>query len=260
MIDTHCHLTSLSVPVEEAIADLDIVVTIGTGVADCRAALALSERLASVYCAVGIHPNDAGVAADPEVRAHIEDFAGHARVVAIGETGFDTHWDRQTLSAQQEAFEWQAELARNVDKPLVLHVRDKQGTDGASRAAEAAISVAGHPRGVLHCCNGDRSLIDTALALGWYVSFAGNLTYKSATALRQAAAAVPLQRLLVETDSPYLTPVPHRGERNVPTNVRFTAAALAAVRGIEEPEMERILDDNARSFLGLLVTAGEVIT
>jgi len=245
MIDTHCHLTSLSVPVEEAIAGLSAVVSVGISLEDCRATLAISDRLATVYCALGIHPNSASAAAQPETRAAIEELAGGPRVVAIGETGFDTHWDRETLADQRQAFEWQAGLAKDLGKPLVLHVRDKQGSDTASRAAEAALKAADHRQGVLHCFNGDRGLLAAALELGWYVSYAGNLTYKSAAELRVTATLVPLERLLVETDSPYLTPVPHRGERNVPRNVRHTASALAAIREIEESEMERQLDDNA---------------
>lgn len=245
MIDTHCHLTSLDVPVEQAIAGLSGVVTVGTNAADCAAAVALSSKSSSVWCALGIHPNGASAASDPEQREAIERLARDARVVAIGETGFDTHWERETLAAQHAAFEWQARLAAELDKPMVLHVRDAAGSDGASRAAEAAIGEAGHRRGVLHCFNGDKSLLEAALALGWFVSFAGNLTYKSAAALREAAGLVPLDRLVVETDSPYLTPVPHRGQRNVPSNVRFTAQVLAETRGIEESEMERQLDENA---------------
>ena len=263
MIDTHCHLTSLDVPVEQAIAGLSGVVTVGTNAADCAAAVALSSKSSSVWCALGIHPNSASAASDPEQREAIERLARDARVVAIGETGFDTHWERETLAAQHAAFEWQARLAAELDKPMVLHsrkqkilhevggkpmvlhVRDAAGSDGASRAAEAAIGEAGHRRGVLHCFNGDKSLLEAALALGWFVSFAGNLTYKSAAALREAAGLVPLDRLVVETDSPYLTPVPHRGQRNVPSNVRFTAQVLAETRGIEESEMERQLDENA---------------
>lgn len=251
MIDTHCHLTSLTLEVDEATSGLAAVVTVGTSVEDCRSALALTRRWSHVWAALGIHPNDASAAASAANRTAIEELAPDPKVVAIGETGFDTHWDRETPAAQAAAFDWHAELAVALDKPLVLHVRDAQGTDGASRAAERAILEAGHPKGVLHCCNGDERLIAAALELGWLVSFAGNLTYKSAAQLRHAAAAVPFDRLLVETDSPYLAPVPHRGGRNQPTYVAHTAATLAELRGVEDPDLERLLDGNARRLFAL---------
>src|SRR5690606_19104952 len=144
---------------------------------------------------LGVHPNQASAAAAVETRAAIEAMLVDPRVVAIGETGFDTHWDKETLASQSEAFEWHAELAARLSKPLVLHVRDAQGRDDASRAAQAAITNAGHPLGVLHCCNGDAGLIDAALDLGWHVSFAGNVTYNSARVLHAAARTVPLDRL-----------------------------------------------------------------
>src|SRR5690606_9440866 len=139
-------------------------------------------------------------------RAAIERLADHPKVVAIGETGFDDHWQDETLATQLAAFEWHAELAKQLDKPLILHVRDRQGGSEASRAAARAIGAAGHQHGVLHCFNGDAYLYETAIELGWCVSFAGNLTYKSAVPIREVAAAAPLDRLLVETDSPYLAP------------------------------------------------------
>lgn len=251
VIDTHCHLTSMTLDVHDAIAGLAAVVTVGTSVEDARAAVALARGTPRIRTAVGIHPNTASAAASVEVRSAIEELTGLEEVVAIGETGFDTHWDRETLDVQQTAFDWHAQVAATVDKPLVLHVRDAQGSDGASRAAERAIQRAGHSKGVLHCCNGDQRLIDAALELGWYVSFAGNLTYKSAAQLRLAASAVPFERLLVETDSPYLAPLPHRGERNRPAYVVHTARVLADLRGVGEAEMERLLDGNARRLFAL---------
>ena len=172
-------------------------------------------------------------------------------MVAIGETGFDTHWDDETLESQRRAFDWQAELARRLDKPLILHVRDAQGREDASLAAAAAIREAGHRRGILHCFNGHAGLLEAGLALGWMVSFAGNVTYKSAGALRDAARAVPEDRLLVETDSPYLAPVPMRGRRNTPAYVRHTAELVAEVRGVTLDALEPVLDRNATRVYGL---------
>lgn len=263
MIDSHCHLTRLEPDtgsstaevVSDAIAGLVAVVSVGTSVDDATATLALAHAFDTVYAAVGVHPNEASATASAAVRADIERLATDPRVVAIGETGFDDHWQDETLTAQRHAFDWHAELAARLGKPLVLHVRDRQGGTDASAAAATAIRAAGHRRGVLHCFNGDSTLYEAALDLDWYVSFAGNLTYRSAAAIREVAAVVPLCRLLVETDSPFLAPVPHRGERNVPGNVRLTAAALAELRGMPPVELERVLDANAARLFGLDLAA-----
>lgn len=251
MIDSHCHLDHCPDPDAAVDADLRAIVTIGTTVARCALAVAAAERHPNVWAAVGIHPNDADEADDPDARAAVEGLAEHPRVVAIGETGFDRYWERQTPAAQQAAFAWQAGLARRLDKALILHVRDADGRDDASLAAAASIRAAGWERGVLHCFNGSVALLAAGLDLGWMVSFAGNLTYKSARALREAAAVVPLDRLLVETDSPFLAPVPMRGKRNLPAYVRYTAQVLADVRCVPLDELEPILDDNAARLYGL---------
>lgn len=245
MIDSHCHLDHCDDPAAAAANDLHAMVTIGTTLERCGAALALADSNPRVFAAVGIHPNNASDADDPEVRAGVEALARHPRVVAIGETGFDTHWERETLASQRRAFDWQAELARELELPLILHVRDRQGREDASLAAIDALRSAGWRRGILHCFNGHEGLLEAGLELGWMVSFAGNLTYKGAATLRAAAARIPAERLLVETDSPFLSPLPKRGERNVPANVRYTAARLAEVRGTPIETLERTLDANA---------------
>lgn len=250
MIDTHCHLDMCRDPEAAADNDLAAMVTVGISVDRSLAALELARRHARVHAAVGIHPNSASDAADARVRNAIESLALDPHVVAVGETGFDTHWEDETLQSQRAAFDWHADLARRTGLPLILHVRDRQGTDGASQAAAEAIRDAGWDRGILHCSNGHPRLLEVGLELGWHVSFAGNLTYKSATDLRRAAADVPLDRLLVETDSPYLTPEPRRGSRNEPANVRLTAAVLADVRGMALAELEGVLDANARRVYG----------
>jgi len=227
------------------------MVTVGTDLARSQAALAAAERHPNVYAAVGVHPNNASAAADAATREGIEDLATHPLVVAIGETGFDRYWDNETPQAQAAAFEWQADLARRTNKMLILHVRDKQGETLAHDAAHDAIVAAGHRRGVLHCFSGNERLLTAGLELGWMISFAGNLTYKSAANLRDLAREIPLDRLLVETDAPYLAPVPHRGKRNVPAWVRHTAEVLADVRGVPLSELEPVLDANAERLFGL---------
>ncbi len=254
MIDSHCHLDACEDPELAVDADLRAIVTVGTGVESSLAVLELATRHPNVWVATGVHPNEASTADEAGVRERIEAIALDERVVAIGETGFDDHWQDETLDTQARSFHWQADLARRLNKALIVHVRDAAGDDAASRAAIAALRSAGHTRGVLHCCNGHPELIDTGLELGWYVSFAGNLTYPSAGLLREAAARVPLDRLLVETDSPYLAPVPKRGRRNTPAYVRHTAAALAELRKLEFAALEAATDANATALYGLRPT------
>lgn len=251
MTDSHCHLTRLADPHGAvATSGLDWLVTVGTSLEDSRAALAVARDHENVRVAVGVHPNEASRVDDPGVRTGIEELLSDPLVVALGETGFDTHWDDETLSSQRRAFDWHAELARRCGKPLILHVRDAQGKEDASRAAAEAIGAAGVGSGVLHCFNGHPVLLEAGLAAGWHVSFAGNLTYPSAGIIREAAAAVPEDRLLVETDSPFLAPVPHRGKPNSPALVRHTAARLAELRGRDETRLEAVLDANAAALFG----------
>lgn len=251
MIDTHCHLDRLDAPDAPLDPDLDAVVTVGTDAARSEAAVARAERDPRVFAAVGLHPNEASAMHDPAQRSGLEALLEHPRVVAIGETGFDDHWDDETLDAQRHAFDVHAAWARATGKPLVLHVRDRQGGHDASDAAEAALRATPDVPGILHCFGGSDALLEVGLAAGWWVSFAGNLTYKSAHRLREVAARIPRERLLVETDAPFLAPVPHRGERNRPAWVRHTAQALADVRGEPLATLEPALDANARAVYRL---------
>ena len=250
MIDTHCHLDAWDDPADAADPNLAAIVSVGTDEASCRRTVKLAETLPNVWAVLGVHPNSADEAT-PEVRAEIESLADHPKVVGVGETGFDTYWDEVPLEVQRETFFWHAELAAQTHKPLVLHVRDKQGQETASLAARDALLKAGHTQGILHCFNGHEGLLDVGLGLGWYVSFAGNLTYKSAKNLRAAALKIPEDRLLVETDSPYLSPEPKRGRRNMPSHVRYTAAFLAELCGTDLEGLEPTLDANARRVYSL---------
>lgn len=249
MTDSHCHLDACDDPHRAADPELRALVSIGTDLESNQRTLALAERYPNVWAALGVHPNSAGEATR-EVRSRIEALSAHPKVVAVGETGFDTYWDRVPLAVQREVFFWHADLAAKARKPLILHVRDKQQQETASQEAATCLLEVGHRQGILHCFNGHQELLDAGLELGWYVSFAGNLTYKNAD-LQAAAQRVPAERLLVETDSPYLTPHPKRGERNVPANVRYTAAFLAELRGLSLSALEKLTDDNAARVYGL---------
>jgi TatD DNase family protein len=251
MIDSHCHIDSCDDPTGAADPTLRAMVSVGTTVDSNARTLLLAENIANVWAAVGIHPNNASEALADVVWERVEEQARHPRVVAVGESGFDNHWDRETLATQRAAFERHARLAALLDLPLILHVRDRQGGDDASREAADALRAAGHRKGVLHCCNGHLGLLEAGLELGWMVSFAGNLTYPSAENLRTAALEVPEDRLLVETDSPYLSPVPRRGRPNTPANVRYTAEFLARLRGLSAKRIEELTDANALRFFGI---------
>jgi TatD DNase family protein len=251
MIDTHCHLDYCANPDKAADPTLTAMVNIGTNIDRCKKTLELAQRYSNVWAAVGIHPNNASDAQDKSVREKIEEMALHPRVVAIGETGFDTHWDKETLETQRESFLWQVELARKLDKPLILHVRDKQGKEDASLETVRMLKEANYGKGIVHCCNGHQKLLETGLEFGWFISFAGNLTYPKAKELHEAAKVVSSDRLLVETDSPFLSPIPKRSERNVPANVRHTAAFLASLRNETLEAVETYTDANAKRVYGL---------
>jgi TatD DNase family protein len=246
MIDTHCHLDYCADPHTAAAGMLTALVSIGTNVERCQKTLELAQTHPNVWAGVGIHPNNASDAKDPQIRQKIEEMALHPRVVAIGETGFDTHWDDETLETQRKSFLWQVDLAKRLDKPLILHVRDKQGKEDASLEAARMLRDANYSKGILHCFNGHSKLLETGLELGWLVSFAGNLTYPKAKELHEAAKTISKDRLLVETDSPFLSPIPKRGEKNVPANVRYTAAFLASLRQESVEEVEAYTDANAK--------------
>ena len=248
MIDTHAHLDGCEEPaaflVERARAvGVSRIVTVGTGVASCRAALAIAETEKGVSAALGIDPHQAG---GPEA-ARIEELVellGHPRVVAVGETGLDYFHDLAPRDAQRALFDRQLEVAAASGLPVVVHTRDAD--------ADTSAALASFPGTVILHCFSVPGLLETAIERRYYVSFAGNVTYPKATALREAAAAVPDDRILAETDSPYLSPQPLRGKRNEPANVLHTLGVLAHVRGEETTTLEKRIDSNASAAFGRL--------
>ena len=246
MIDTHAHLDALADPpgkvLERArLAGVSHVVTIGSGLHSCRQSLALAERERGVFAALGIHPHQAGTARDGEL-GELAALLSHAKAVAVGETGLDHFRDRAPRERQLELFRAQTRLAKQAGKPLVVHSR-------AADAETVAVLVELEPRTVVLHCFSSVGLLPAALERRWYVSFAGNVTYPKAEELRRAAAQVPADRLLAETDSPYLAPQPVRGRPNEPAHVVPTLAALAAARGVDAGELERQIEENAaRAF------------
>ena len=247
MIDTHAHLDHCEGDPADVVAraggaGVDTVISIGTGLASCRTVLGIAAALDPVWAVVGIDTHKAG-RPDVDDPVDLEPLTREAKVVAVGETGLDYHYGAEHKREQRRLFEAQLAIATDARLPIVIHCREA--------AADTAEVLAGFGGTVVLHCFSEPELLAPALERGYYCSFAGNATYGSAEALREAARAVPADRLLVETDSPYLAPQPLRGRRNEPANVVHTIAALAAARGEDAAELGERTAANARAAFGL---------
>ena len=258
MVDTHAHLSICEPPDDELVAaarDSGVrrILTVGLDEASYREAVKAAEAHEEVFASVGRHPNSA-TGFDDAAGADIEALAAHSRVRAIGETGLDYYRDRAPADEQRRAFEAQIEIARKLGLPLVIHLRDRDDRDHGDGAVAEAFSLldrlAEGIAVILHCFSAP-SRVGEAAERGWYCSFAGNVTYPSAEELREAVRLVPSDRLLVETDSPYLSPQPRRGRPNEPANVVHTVAALAEARGEDADQLASRLDANATAAFSL---------
>jgi TatD DNase family protein len=252
VIDTHAHLDDdrfaadvADVIARAAAAGLERVVTIGTDAATSRRNVELAERFPLLRSAVGIQPNHVAEA-QPGDWDVIRELVHHATCVAVGETGLDRYWDRAPFPLQEDYFARHLALARETSKPVVIHCREAEAD--VVRMLRAEFDARGPVAGVLHSFTGDAATARACLDMGLYVSFAGMVTYKNAEDLRQAAATIPLDRLLVETDSPYLAPVPVRGKRNEPAYVVHTADCLAKVFGVSRDVIDEHTTRNARAL------------
>ena len=247
MIDTHAHLDACADRPEAVIArareaGVTRIVTVGTGIQSSRTALELTERHEGVFAVLGVHPHDAG-GADAGRLDELAELLASEAAVGVGETGLDFYRDYAPRHRQLALLEAELELASRLGKPVVVHTR------AAERETVAALDgFAGDV--VLHCFSSPE-LLPAALERGYYVSFAGNVTYPRAAELREAAALVPADRILAETDSPYLSPQPRRGRPNEPANVMHTLAALADARGERARELEARIEANAAAVFGL---------
>jgi TatD DNase family protein len=242
VIDTHAHLDALD-DADGALtrareAGVTRVVTVGTTIASCRRALELADRHEGVFAALGLHPHEAGEAWEEELD-ELRELLAHPRAVAVGETGLDHYRDYAPHDRQAQLFRAQVSLAEALEKPLVVHTRAAD-----EETLDTLRGLAPDTRVVLHCFS-STALLEPALESGWYVSFAGNVTYPKAPELRWAAERVPADRLLAETDSPYLAPQPVRGRPNEPANVVHTYAMLAEARGEDVEELGRQIESNA---------------
>jgi TatD DNase family protein len=247
LVDSHCHLDFPDfkdelddVVTRAGTAGVGVMLTICTHVTRFQQVRAIAERFDNVFCTVGIHPHEAGrepkVAADDLIR-----LARHPKVVGFGETGLDYYYEHSPRADQDRSFRVHIAAARETQLPIVIHTRDADDETAATIAEEMA---KGPFAGLIHCFSSGLQLAETALKFGLYISFSGIVTFKKAEALREVVKAVPLERILVETDAPYLAPVPHRGKTNEPAFVAHTAALIADLKGISRDELARRTTEN----------------
>lgn len=257
LIDSHCHLDRLDLAAHGGSLDaaLDAARAAGVGHFLCIGVSAdnaatvkgLAERYEDVDCSVGVHPLDLEPGAEPALDWLLGELA-HPKVVAIGETGLDYHYEPESAALQQASFRLHLEAARITGKPVIVHTREAR-SDTLALLREAALPQAG----VLHCFTEDWEMAKAALDIGFYISLSGIVTFRNAEALRDVARQVPADRLLVETDSPYLAPVPHRGKPNLPQYVREVAEYLAVLRGVS---YETLAEQTSNNFKRLFPLAG----
>lgn len=249
LVDSHCHLDfpELSAELDEVVArarraGIGLMITIGTKLTEFDRVRAIAERYDDIYCSVGIHPHEAG--AQPEADAEkLAKLAEHPKVVAIGETGLDYFYDHGPRDAQARSFRAHLGASRLTGLPVIVHTRDADIDTGTILEEEMA---KGAYTGLIHCFTSGQELAEKAVGLGLSISLSGIVTFKSAAALQQTAAWVPADRLLVETDAPYLAPIPMRGKRNEPAFVVHTAAKVAALRGVGAADLAATTTDNVR--------------
>ncbi|MGF6693118.1 TatD family hydrolase [Pseudomonas sp. D(2018)] len=256
LIDSHCHLDRLDLAAHDGSLDAALeaarargvgqFLCIGVSAENAAAVKALAERYEDVHCSVGVHPLDL----QPGESLALDWLLGelqHPRVVAIGETGLDYHYEPEAAELQQQAFRLHLDAAKVTGKPVIVHTREARA-DTLALLREAALPQAG----VLHCFTEDWDMARAALDLGFYISLSGIVTFRNADALREVARQVPSDRLLVETDSPYLAPVPYRGKSNLPQYVREVAEFLADLRGVS---FEAFAEQTSENYLRLFPLA-----
>ena len=244
-VDSHCHINfpELAGNMSDVLAQMqqnEVVsaLCVSVNLADFPQILALAEQHPHIYASVGVHPDHEGVE-EPDV-ARLVGLAQHPKVIAIGETGLDYFRLKGDLEWQRERFRTHIRAARESGKPLIIHTREAAADTLRIMAEENAAEA----RGVMHCFTETWEVAEAALAMGFYISFSGIVTFKNAKQLKEVAQRVPLERILIETDSPYLAPVPHRGKLNQPAYVKHVAAEIASLRGISIDEVGRSTTEN----------------
>jgi len=249
LVDTHCHLDYLARDgdLEEAIAraraaGVGTMITICTKLSEFDGVRAIAEGHEDIYCSVGVHPHEADAEGQDDARRLLA-LAGHPKVVGIGETGLDYYYEHADRDNQRRSFRAHIAAARETGLPLIVHSRDADDDTAAILRDEHGQGA--YP-GLIHCFTAGPDLAKTALELGLYISISGIVTFRKADALRDIVREIPAERLLVETDAPYLAPEPKRGKRNEPAFVAHTAAAVAKIKDMSSKELEDITSDNAR--------------
>jgi len=258
LVDSHCHIDGPEYDDDRAeviarACDAGVTTMLNVATGDpsggvFERAVQLAERHPEVYCAIGVHPHDAKLFNDAAEERLIALVQGSSRVVAWGEIGLDYYYDHSPRDVQREIFRRQLAIARKLNLPVVIHSRAADDDTIAILQTELAGFVRG---GVMHCFGGSLWMAQQAIELGFFISFAGNLTFKKAEDMRAVARELPLERLLVETDCPYLTPVPFRGRRNEPARVVETAKCLAELKGVEPAMLGRVTSENFERLFGV---------
>ena len=250
LVDSHCHLDFADSAAErEAIisraraAGVDTMLTISTRLDEFDAVRVIAEAHAEIWCSVGVHPHEAKDHTELSPQKLVA-LAAHPKVVGIGETGLDFHYDLSPRDIQEQVFRAHIAASRESGLPLIIHARQ------ADREVAWILEKERPPPGVMHCFSSGRALADAALALGFYISISGIVTFRNAEELRAIVHDLPLERLLVETDAPYLAPVPYRGKRNEPAYVAATAAAVAELKGIDLQHLAAITSANFFRLFG----------
>lgn len=254
LFDTHAHLDSPKFDSDRddvisraQAAGIDTIVNIGFNRETIPSTIALAEKYEFIYAAVGWHPTDAIDMNLEEDLAWIEKLCSHPKVVAIGEIGLDYYWDTSPKEIQHTVFREQIRLARRLNKPIIIHNRDAHEDILRLLREEKASEVGG----IMHCFSGSWETAQQCLDLNFYISFGGPVTYKNAKVPKEVLERVPLDRLLLETDAPYLTPHPHRGKRNESAYVRFVAEQAAQIKGVTLEEISKITSKNGRRCLSI---------
>ena len=251
LFDTHAHLDDKDYDADrdETIkrakdAGVSLIVNVGFDLESCRKSLRLAEKYDIVYAAVGIHPHNA-LQAETGYLGKMEKMAAHPKVVALGEMGLDYYRDLSPRQVQRRVFKEQMLLAKKLNMPIIVHDREAHGDIMNILRNEVRLGPSG---GVMHCYSGSWELAKEFLKMGFYISIAGPVTYQNASKLKDVASRVPLDRLLIETDAPYLTPVPYRGKRNEPSYVLFTAEEVARLRGMKTEDLASTCAENGRKL------------
>jgi TatD DNase family protein len=253
LIDSHAHLDDRRFDNDRDMLiknlknnGLEIVINIGADLKSSIASVSLAEKYDNIYATVGVHPHSAKEMDNSTIEI-LKSFAKRDKVVAIGEIGLDFHYDNSPRDVQRKWFKEQLKLAKEVDLPVVIHTREAtQETFDILKEAQD-----GRLRGVLHCYSGSVEMALEYIKLGFYISLGGPVTFNNAKISRDVAKAVPLDKLLIETDSPYLTPVPYRGKRNEPIFVKYVAETIAEIRGISLEELGEATNRNTKELFGI---------